>query len=341
MNILGTGIISTHGRGKAALENALLGYAVAPALVAVPFQAEPFPVYAVPDAVLKDPLALRCARRADRFSKMAVLAAWDAAHPNATDCVPYDPVRTGLVVASAFGPHATTFGFLDDILEFGDAAVSPTRFSHSVHNLAAGYISMALDLRGPAVTLTDFVDPFRAALQTAQLWLEQGLCDDVLIGGVDECGTEMEYICSQKLAMAKSATDMRPFFDPRGPLVIPGEGAVFFRLSRSVQSPLCMSLEPDDNVEPDLLAINFEAPCLETASSPLGCWSHRFGTSSLSSAFHCVVAGRMIQRETRFPESNLLGATVADRTTGASNGPQAVGCARMQGTTIYIRKDAV
>ncbi len=47
-------------------------------------------------------------------------------------------------MATAFGPHVTTFNFLDDILDHGDAAVSPTTFSNSVHNAAASYIAMAL-----------------------------------------------------------------------------------------------------------------------------------------------------------------------------------------------------
>ncbi len=339
MNILGTGIISTHGRGEAAMASALLSGTHSPVLLEVPFQSDPFALYTVPDIVLKDPVALRCARRADRFSRMAVLAAWDAFHSGTGSGSPHDPARTGLVVGSAFGPHVTTFGFLDNILAYGESAVSPTRFSHSVHNLAAGYISMALDLQGPALTLTDFVDPFRAALQTAQLWLEQGMCDDVIVGCVDECGTEMEYICSQKLAVATSPHDMRPFFDPRGPVVIPGEGAVFLRLSRSAPSPLCISIDPDNSTQPDLLMINFEAQQRESSSIPLGCWSHQFGTSSLSSAFHCVVASSMITQRTTYQQSSLLNNIALEHTRVLQQGPHVVGCGRSQGKTIYIKEN--
>lgn len=338
MNILGIGIISTHGRGTRDLDEALLRGPSEPLFVEIPSREDPFPVYSVSADTLKDRQALGGARRADRFSKMALLAAWDAAHSDSVDCTACDPTRTGLVLASAFGPHVTTFAFLDDILDFGDASVSPTRFSNSVHNIAAGYISIALDLRGPSLTLTDFNDPFRTALQTAQVWLEQGICDDVLVGCVDECGEVMEYICSQKIPIVGSASEMRAFFDPRGPAVIPGEGAVFFRLSRSTPSSLSMKLAADGHVDADMLAINFEAPVRKREASPVGCWSQNFGASALSSAFHCVVACRMIQAETLFSKSNLLYMDSAARSKTDAGGPHRLGCARDKGKTIYIAK---
>ena len=70
---------------------------------------------------------------------MAVLAAGDALADSGIE----DKAKRniGMIVATAFGPHVTTFGFLDDILDHGDAAVSPTTFSNSVHNAAASYIT--------------------------------------------------------------------------------------------------------------------------------------------------------------------------------------------------------
>jgi len=297
MNIQGIGIVSALGRGVETLQRALETGPVAPSMIDVPFQDEPFPVYAVEKETLKDPI-LRGARRADRFSKMAVLAACDAVSDAGVEL---DPQRTGIVLGTAFGPHPTVFSFLDDILEFGDAGVSPTLFSHSVHNAAVSYISIALGLRGPATTITTFSNPFRQSLLLAQNWLDQGLCDSVLVGGAEEHGTVMDYIVSQKLPIAEK--QMVPFFAEGGPAVILGEGAVFFLLSRD-SGLIAVTLDEESDRAPDVWIVDFECSKLPK-SVPVGCWSHLIGSSPLSSAVSCAAAALMLQNKTVYPETSL------------------------------------
>lgn len=319
MNILGTGIVSALGRGVESLQSALRNGAPAPSMIEVPFQESPFPVYAVAKETLKDP-KLRSARRADRFSKMATLAACDAVSDAGVELV---PERTGIVLSTAFGPHPTVFNFLDEILEYGDAGTSPTVFSHSVHNAAASYISVALGLAGPAMTVTSLTDPFRQSLVLAKSWLQLGVCDRVLVGGVEECGAVMEYIVSEKLRMADGK--LVPFFAEEEPAVIPGEGAVFFLLGRE-NRPLKIELESDKN--PDLWAVDFEAQNLPQ-SAPAGCWSHLIGSSPLSSAVNCAAAGLMLQEQTGFAESSLIPIDSVQ--------PAVVGCAGR--TEFYLRTE--
>jgi 3-oxoacyl-[acyl-carrier-protein] synthase II len=185
----------------------------------MPFQVEPFPVYAVPADVFKDKVVLGSMRRADRFSKMVVLAAHDAVAKSAIEFE--NPERVGIVFATALGPHNTTFRFLDDILDYGDAGVSPTIFSNSVHNAAVSYISLALGIKGPTWTVTRFSNPFEEAMALAQAWLDEGRCDYVLLGGGDECGTVMEYICREKLPIAMDGKVAENAY-------VPGEGVAFF-----------------------------------------------------------------------------------------------------------------
>jgi 3-oxoacyl-[acyl-carrier-protein] synthase II len=224
MNVLGSGSVSTVGRGAEALRSAVARGWTAPSMVEVPFLAEPFPVYTVDAEVLKDRAVLGSMRRADRFSKMAALAAYDAV---AESGLSLDrPERVGILFASAFGPHNTTFKFLDEILDYGDAGVSPTVFSHSVHGAAVSYISQMLGVHGPVWTITRFNDPFRAAVQMAEAWLSEGRCDYVLVGAGDECGSAMEAICAMKLPIAQDGR-----VSLRAPQAyVPGEGAAFFLL---------------------------------------------------------------------------------------------------------------
>jgi len=206
-------LVCARGRGKAAVSKDWK----APEFVEVPFQEEPFPVYAVAAETLKDRAVLGGMRRADRFSKMAVLAAHDA-----MDGIEIENLeRVGIIFATAFGPHNTTFRFQDDIIDYGDGGVSPTVFSNSVHNAAVSYISRALGIKGPTWTVTGFRKPFEQAMQLAQAWLDEGRCDQVLLGAGDECGTVMEYICSEKLPIAADGKVAENAF-------VPGEGMAFF-----------------------------------------------------------------------------------------------------------------
>lgn len=141
-----------------------------------------------------DKLVLKDMRRADDFSKMAILAAHNAFMDSGLKEAAKESL--GVILSTAFGPHVTTFKFLDDILDYGDANVSPTLFSHSVHNAANSYISSNLGIRGPTLTLTDFSKSFYQALLVAQSWLEEKRCEHVLVGCVEQHGKEMDYILS-------------------------------------------------------------------------------------------------------------------------------------------------
>lgn len=335
MKLCGTGIVFSGGRGLSALEAALTADAAAPSNISVPFQEEPFPVYAIAPEVLKDRAVLGDMRRADRFSKMATLAASDAVAQSGAPLE--NSERVGIIFATAFGPHNTTFGFLDEILTYGDAAVSPTVFSNSVHNAAVSYISNTLKLKGPTWTITSFHNPFEQALQMAQIWLEEGRCDQVLVGAGDECGTVLDYICAQKLEIAESAGQMRPFFDPAGPAVIPGELAVFSLLSREPTGGIQIEMRTKDSPPPDLLMVDFETPQLDplAAQIPTGCWSHRAGANPVSQAFSCAVAGLMLDEKKIYCAANLMSGRYAVNSDFSAGFPLRIGCG---GITVQTKE---
>ncbi|MEI6563681.1 MAG: beta-ketoacyl synthase N-terminal-like domain-containing protein [bacterium] len=231
MNIAGIGIVSARGRGVAALEHALEQGWVPPVEVeARGVACGKVSVYPVTADTLGDKVVLAKARRADRFIRMSVLAAADAVQDSGIGAS-LDKTRMGIILATALGPHVTTFSFLDGILDFGDAAVSPTAFSHSVHNAAASYIAMTLEVRGPTLTVTHFDFAFHQAVLLAQTWLNDGRCDSVLVGAVDELGAVMQSVCGQ---MLKPAADgrIKPFAFSTTPESVPGEGAAFFLMTR-------------------------------------------------------------------------------------------------------------
>lgn len=238
--INGLGIVAATGRGVHALRSSLQTGWRPPATIPLPDGRE-LPVYPLPSDVLNDKSFGRKVRRADRLTKMAVFSAADALHDAQLPST-LDRRRIGLVVATAFGSHATTFEFLDEILSYGDAEVSPTVFSHSVQNAAAAYVASALDIQGPVMTLTQVHFAFHHAMLLARQWLVSSQCDHVLVGGVDELGGVMHSICRSALRTPEDG-HLRPFRFAKEPVAIPGEGSAFFLLSAMPQPGACLRVE--------------------------------------------------------------------------------------------------
>jgi 3-oxoacyl-[acyl-carrier-protein] synthase II len=314
MNIAGIGIVSTRGRGVASLEQALEQGWVPPVDVeARGLPSGHLPVYAVSPDALSDKTVLAKARRADRFARMSVLAASDALHDSGLGAG-LDKARLGVIVATAFGPHVTTFSFLDGILDYGDAAVSPTAFSHSVHNAAASYIAMTLDVRGPTLTLTHFHFAFHQAVLLARAWLDGNRCDAVLVGATDELGGVLQYVCGR---MLKPATDgrIKPFNFSAAPETVPGEGSVFLVLTRdspgagygriadvSWNGPPAATAGGSLHVL-DACGMSKDERAYREAAEPgslVAGYAPLFGSLLTGSAFHAAAAALMLKRQKQY-----------------------------------------
>ena len=301
MFISGIGIVFTRGRGIDSLEKALNQGWASPSLTGL------IPTYRVSQETLTDTSLSKKIRRADRFSRMAVLSAVDACRDS---CITVNEMgKLGIVLSTAFGPHSTTFSFIDDILDYGDANVSPTKFSNSVHNAAASYVSSVLGSRGPTVTLSQFSFPFQNALILAGLWLNEGRCEHVLCGCVDELNAVMEYVCKMKL---KTATDgkIMPFMFSPAPLSVPGEGGAFFMLSKekcgnNYGEVTGISFSGKINGKPDITIIDSdgmtgdETLYRETADSGsmIAGYSPLFGSMLVGSAFNFAAASLMLKNQ--------------------------------------------
>jgi 3-oxoacyl-[acyl-carrier-protein] synthase II len=269
------------------------------------------PVYSVDQETLTDKTVLKNMRRADRFSKMAVLGAWDAVEDSGI-AFQEKAGRLGIILATAFGPQVTAFRFLDEIIDYGDASVSPTLFTHSVHNAAASYVAAALQNRGPTLTLTQFAFSFQQALILASAWIDQGRCESVLVGSVEECGTVMEYICSRKLKVARDGK-IRPLEFSPSPAAVPGEGSAFLLLTGKETPKSYCELErvffDDEAAEgADLYVLDADGMSeSETCYSEIGnqdvlvaSYCPLFGSMMTGSAFHCASAALMLMNQTRY-----------------------------------------
>lgn len=309
MNILGIGIIFNRGRGINCFENALQEGWQRPAEVEVPYlkNKKSF-VYQVDSQAISDKTLLRKMRRSDKLSKMAVLAASDALESSGIENI--NEKKIGVIVATAFGAHVKTFDFLNDILDYGEDSVSPTTFSNSVHNAAASYVSSALDIHGPTLTVTQFYFSFQYAMQLARAWLNEKRCDYILVGAVEQYGDVLGYVYDCKLTPAPDGR-IKPFnFNPT--FQVPGEGAVFFLMGREnsknsfcevenimigedseLKAGVDLNIIDTDGMLPD------ESVYLSTVSPhiPTAAYSPLFGSMMTGSAFNCAAGALMLKNQ--------------------------------------------
>jgi hypothetical protein len=134
-------------------------------------------------------------RRADDFTKSAVSSTYLAL--NSAPKLDISPEKTGLFWGTSFGPLETSFRFLDTLLDDGEGQASPTLFSHSVHNAAAGYLSRIFTINGPAITLSSYTWPFLDALNQAFLTICSGVIDRAIVVTSEMCSPLMEHAGQQ------------------------------------------------------------------------------------------------------------------------------------------------
>jgi len=186
------------------------------------------PVFLCDTSSIENFVSKRALRRVDHFSRMAVLGAYLALEDAGISPGSYE--NLAVVIATGYGATRTTFSFLDSIIHDGDACASPTMFSNSVHNAAAAHISILLNATGLNLTVSQFELSVPSAILTACQWLEYGLADAVLFGGVDEYCNVLGYSW-QRFFGSSNESNMAPLnWDVQS--AIAGEGSAFFLLTR-------------------------------------------------------------------------------------------------------------
>lgn len=351
MKIAGIGMIFTQGLGIDSFEKALQNGWRKPGDVPVhPVTGGTLPAYLVDLNTASVKALLKKVRRSDTLSKMSVVAASDALVNSGIEKITQK--KLGIIISTAFGPHVTTFDFLDDILDHGDAAVSPTTFSNSVHNAAASYVAMSLNIKGPTLTISQFQFSFQAALQLAQVWMQQGRCEYVLVGAVDQYGEVLGYVSDHKLTTAKDGR-IKPFtFNPT--CQVPGEGAAFFLLSKEnegnvycVVKAVHIGDDPDRGKSVDINIIDADGMLPDesayrsslSADIPTAAYSPLFGSMMIGSAFNVAAGALMLQGQKYY--ANPVTANPHGIRLITETGQGRIGSIRCTGINCYGDRSAI
>ena len=214
MALEGMGVVTPLGNGLDALQQAALSSFSDEALVSAGTTTD--------TETLKNYLPVRALRRVDHFTRMTLLAAFQAVED--AELSPTDLHDAGIVLATGYGPARLTFDFLDSIIDYGPKMASPLAFSHSVHNIPAATVALKMHINGPCFTVSQFETSVAAAFLTARTWMAEGRVERVLVGAVDE-STEL-----LRENTARIAQELSPEASGGRRTALPGEGAVFFCL---------------------------------------------------------------------------------------------------------------
>jgi 3-oxoacyl-[acyl-carrier-protein] synthase II len=191
--ITGAGVVCPFGVGRAAFAEAMRSGAP-PASFGRPttFDEAKYPrvrVAEVPDFDASKYLGDKGLRALDRLTKLLVVTARLALHDAGLKrdgvWAAGSPERVGLVVSNAYG-SLEAITELDRVATLEDARyINPSRFPLTVSNTAAGYTSIWEDLRALNVSVSDGNCGALDAVVCANILLEQGRADALLVGGAE------------------------------------------------------------------------------------------------------------------------------------------------------------
>jgi 3-oxoacyl-[acyl-carrier-protein] synthase II len=172
-----------------------------------------------------DHLSVKEARRLDRFSQLAVVAAGEALEQAGwTQQIPYDPMRVGCVLATGIGGQATVEAQLDVLRDRGPKMVSPLGIPQYMPNAAAAAVTMRYGLRGQSYGVVSACASSAHAIGCALRMIQYGDADAVVCGGAEATLTDFAF-ASFGAMQALSPTGISRPFDARRDGFVMGEGA--------------------------------------------------------------------------------------------------------------------
>ena len=181
----------------------------------------------------RDFLTAKEARRADRFTQLAIAACAEALADAGWDGEPpYDGARVGCVLGTGIGGISTLVDGQDSLRERGAGSVSPLAVPLMMSNAAVAALSMRHGLRGPSFAVSTACASGANALGCALRMLQCGEADAVVAGGSEAGLTPLARAAFSALDALSQSGVSRPF-DARRDGFVMGEGAAVLVLERA------------------------------------------------------------------------------------------------------------
>jgi 3-oxoacyl-[acyl-carrier-protein] synthase II len=177
----------------------------------------------------RDYLSFKDVKRMDRFTQFASAAALQAVQDSGIELDKEDNSRVGVLIGSGIGGLKTITTQQDVLREHGPKRVSPFLIPMLITNMASGYVSMLLKVKGPNLSISTACATASHALGEAAHIIKEGDAEVMIAGGSEAAITELGVagFCSMKALSTRNDEPeraSRPFDKDRDGFVI-GEGA--------------------------------------------------------------------------------------------------------------------
>ncbi len=133
------------------------------------------------------------AKRVDRFTQLGVAAALKAWSDSGLDKVDLNKNEVGVMVGSGIGGIQTIEEQLQVLAEKGPRRVSPFLVPALIANMASGYISMLLGIRGPNTTVVTACATSTHAVGDAMHIIKRGDAEIMLAGGAEAAISHLAF----------------------------------------------------------------------------------------------------------------------------------------------------
>jgi 3-oxoacyl-[acyl-carrier-protein] synthase II len=172
-----------------------------------------------------DHLSIKEVRRLDRFSQLALVASAEALAQAGWDSgLPYDPLRTGCVIATGIGGIETVEIQHDVMRDKGPRSVSPLGIPQYMPNAGAAAVAMKHGLKGQMYGVVSACSGGAHAIGSALRMIQYGDADAVVAGGAEATLTPFAFACFNSMQALSPTGFSRPF-DARRDGFVMGEGA--------------------------------------------------------------------------------------------------------------------
>src|SRR4051812_5154400 len=170
----------------------------------------------------------RVARRMDRYAQLA-LAAGRMAVEDAQLDISANPTRVGVSLASGIGGIRSFQEGYGTLITRGPDRMNPLTIPQILPNMGAGWLSIELGARGPALSECTACAASTMAIGTALDTMRAGRCDVMLAGGAEAAVTELAlggFAATRAISRRNDDPEAasRPFDATRDGFVV-GEGA--------------------------------------------------------------------------------------------------------------------
>lgn len=169
------------------------------------------------------------ARKIDRFTQFAVVAAVDAVKASGLDFARENPYRCGVIIGCGVGGLGEIEHQQDRLRDMGPTKVSPYTIPKIMLNAAAGQVAIEYQIHGPVHGVSTACASANDAITESYRHIALGMTDVMIAGGTESAVTQLGFsgFCAMRALSERNddpAGASRPFDKNRDGFVL-SEGA--------------------------------------------------------------------------------------------------------------------